>query len=246
MGVIGSGPHSFGFLAGNDLVFRQHTGVYGESDQQGVMGLSTAPDGTGVYGGSTVAKGGKGIGVRGETDSGVGVQGQAFGNGLAGNFIGPVKCSGDFDCGGKITTDDMALSGADCAEDFDVADMETSEPGTVMVVDDDGILKPCGEAYDNRVAGVISGAGEYKPGITLGKSESEKKRMPIGLVGRVYCKVDASYSSVRVGDLLTTSPTPGYAMKASDSAKALGAVIGKALRPLPGGQGLIPMLIALR
>ena len=35
-------------------------------------------------------------------------------------------------------------------------------------------------------------------------------------------------------------------MKASDSAKAPGAVIGKALRPLIDGQGLIPILIALQ
>ena len=34
-------------------------------------------------------------------------------------------------------------------------------------------------------------------------------------------------------------------MKASDAAKAYGAVIGKALHPLEDGQGLIPILIAL-
>jgi hypothetical protein len=66
------------------------------------------------------------------------------------------------------------------------------------------------------------------------------------LLGKVYCKVDAQYSPVEVGDLLTTSPTPGYAMKAGDPVKALGAMIGKALRPLSEGQGLIPILIALQ
>jgi len=34
-------------------------------------------------------------------------------------------------------------------------------------------------------------------------------------------------------------------MKAADPAKAFGAVIGKALRPFTGGQGLIPIFIAL-
>jgi hypothetical protein len=58
--------------------------------------------------------------------------------------------------------------------------------------------------------------------------------------------VDAQYSSIDVGDLLTTSPTPGHAMKASDPLRAFGAVIGKALRPLGSGRGLIPILIALR
>jgi hypothetical protein len=58
--------------------------------------------------------------------------------------------------------------------------------------------------------------------------------------------VDAQYSAVETGDLLTTSPTPGHAMKAHDQAKAFGAVIGKALRPLAAGQSLIPILIALQ
>jgi hypothetical protein len=49
-----------------------------------------------------------------------------------------------------------------------------------------------------------------------------------------------------MGDLLTTSPTPGHAMKADDPLKAFGAVIGKALRPLDEGEGLIPILIALQ
>ena len=47
-------------------------------------------------------------------------------------------------------------------------------------------------------------------------------------------------------DLLTTSASPGHAMKASEPLRAFGAVIGKALRPLAEGQGLIPILIALQ
>jgi hypothetical protein len=35
-------------------------------------------------------------------------------------------------------------------------------------------------------------------------------------------------------------------MKAADPTKAFGAVIGKALRPLASGKGLIPILIALQ
>jgi hypothetical protein len=58
--------------------------------------------------------------------------------------------------------------------------------------------------------------------------------------------VDTRFGSIDVGDLLTTSPNPGHAMKASDPLKAFGAVIGKALRPLNEGQGLIPILIALQ
>jgi hypothetical protein len=46
--------------------------------------------------------------------------------------------------------------------------------------------------------------------------------------------------------MLTTSPTPGHAMKVDDPLRAFGAVIGKALRPLSTGRGLIPILIALQ
>ncbi len=124
--------------------------------------------------------------------------------------------------------------------------MEAIDPGTVMVIDDNGAVKPSEQAYDKRVAGVISGGGNYKPGITLDKQSSGGNRKPIGLVGKVYCKVDANYSAVAVGDLLTTSPTSGHAMKVVDPVKAFGAVIGKALRPMTAGQGLIPILIALQ
>ena len=89
-GVVGrsDGGKSNGFLAGTDPQFRQSAGVYGESGQQGVIGLTTVSKGTGVYGGGTTAAGGAQIGVRGETSTGVGVQGQSFGAGLAGKFIG--------------------------------------------------------------------------------------------------------------------------------------------------------------
>jgi hypothetical protein len=70
--------------------------------------------------------------------------------------------------------------------------------------------------------------------------------VPIALVGKVCCKVDAAYGPINVGDLLTTSPTPGHAMKIGDRGRALGAILGKALAPLPSGQGLIPILVTLQ
>jgi hypothetical protein len=51
------------------------------------------------------------------------------------------------------------------------------------------------------------------------------------------------YGAIELGELLTTSPTPGHAMKADDPLKAFGTVIRKALRPLKEGQGLILILI---
>jgi hypothetical protein len=191
--------------------------------------------GRGVLGNSA-----HGIGVLGETVDGVAVYGNA-GSGLAGWFQGNVTVAGNV-----TITGDIFLAGADCAEQFDMAEAEPIEPGTVVVIDPEGGLRPSQQEYDKRVAGVISGAGGYRPGIVLDGQRPEDNRASVALVGKAYCKVDAAYSPIGVGDLLTTSPTAGHAMKACDSVKAFGSVIGKALRPLRDGQGLIPILIALQ
>ena len=143
-------------------------------------------------------------------------------------------------------TGDIFLPGADFAEDFDIVAPESAEPGTVMVIDEGGVLRQSEVAYDKKVAGVISGAGACRPGIVLDKQSGVESRATVALVGKVFCKVDAGYSSIEVGDLLTTSQTPGHAMKASDPLRAFGCVIGKALHPLHEGRSLIPILIALQ
>jgi hypothetical protein len=147
---------------------------------------------------------------------------------------------GDINVGG-----DVILQGADCAEQFGINGAEP-EPGTVLVIDEGGNLRESRDAYDKKVAGVVSGAGEYRHSILLDQQPQSEGRVPVALVGKAYCKVDAKYSPIKVGDLLTTSPTPGHAMKATDPARAFGAVIGKALKPLRSGRKLIPMLISLQ
>jgi hypothetical protein len=142
-------------------------------------------------------------------------------------------------------TGDIKLQGADFAEEFDVADMEQVDPGTVLVINDESTLRPCNDPYDKKVVGVVSGGNGFHPGIIL-DNKPMHKRTPVALSGKVYCNVDADYSSIAVGDLLTTSPTPGHAMKAIEPHKAFGSVIGKALRPLKEGRGIIPILVALQ
>jgi hypothetical protein len=69
----------------------------------------------------------------------------------------------------------------------------------------------------------------------------------VALAGRVYCNLDATETGVEPGDLLTTSPTPGYAMKATDYARAQGAILGKAMESLGKGQkGQILVLVTLQ
>ncbi|HMA34105.1 MAG TPA: hypothetical protein VKY74_06440, partial [Chloroflexia bacterium] len=59
-------------------------------------------------------------------------------------------------------------------------------------------------------------------------------------------KVDASFGAIHAGDLLTSSPHAGYAMKVTDKLAAMGAVIGKALGDLTTSTGTIPVLVTLK
>jgi hypothetical protein len=162
------------------------------------------------------------------------------------------SCTGGF-YGGNLLVDgnvcvkgDVILIntfGGDCAEDFDVNDTEASEPGTVLVIAVDGQLTTSSQAYDTRIAGVVSGAGELRPALILQRLKASHNQVPVALFGKVYCKVDASTAPVFAGDLLTTSVTRGHAMKVQDRARAVGAILGKALGNLEAGFGLIPILV---
>jgi hypothetical protein len=217
------------------------TGVLGKCNSgRGVAGLSNT--GQGVYGHSISQ-----AGIVGESDQFDGVFGISHNLNAAGvSAHNPGGLAGYFDGNITVTGDINLTNAADCAEDFNIGTHGTIEAGTVMVLGREGALFPSQRAYDKCVAGVISGAGDLKPGIVLDKQQSESNRQPIALLGKVYCKVDAQHGNIEIGDLLTTSPTPGHAMKAQDRARAFGSVIGKALRPLAEGQGLIPILIALQ
>lgn len=222
--------------------------IFVSSGNTGVIGFHGDPK----LSETTVANDGGRAGVFGASENGAGVLGYsrdpaspavyafggfraiALGRPLAGEFVGDVRVDGD-----------ILLTGADCAEQFDVADEGPIEPGAVVVIGRDGALRQSHEAYDTKVAGVVSGAGAYRPGIVLDRQERAAGRLSISLVGKVFCKVDGQYAPIAVGDLLTSSPTPGHAMKATDPRRAFGAILGKALRPWGDGSGLIPILVAL-
>ncbi len=137
------------------------------------------------------------------------------------------------------------FNNADCAEEFDLVEPGV-EPGTVMVLTDEGSLAPSEKPYDTRVAGVVSGAGSLRPALILDRRDTGTERAPIALVGKVYSRVDATDGPVRVGDLLTTAERKGHAMRIADPRRAFGAVLGKALAPLKSGCDLIPILVALQ
>ena len=138
------------------------------------------------------------------------------------------------------------LNAANCAVDFNVVDFASAEPGTVMVMVEDGQLRQSDRSFDKRVVGVVSGAKDTQSGIVLDRQIASFGRKPIAVMGKVFCKVDATLAPIEVGDLLTTSPTAGHAMKADNPNRAFGAVIGKALSTLRSGTGLMPVLITLQ
>jgi hypothetical protein len=137
--------------------------------------------------------------------------------------------------------------GADLAEPFAFSEQDI-DPGSVVVIDEKhpGQLKLSTEAYDTRVAGIVSGANGVKPGIALHQEGLIEGNHNVALTGRVYAQADARFGPIRPGDLLTTSDTPGHAMKVTDPARAQGAIIGKAMSALTEGSGMVLVLVTLQ
>lgn len=151
----------------------------------------------------------------------------------------------------RIVSDVLEIRGGmDLAEKFVIeGGAETIRPGMVMSIalDASGGLVPSSEAYDRRVAGVVSGAGGVNTGMILGQEGSPLNgEHAVALSGRVYCWSDASYGAIEPGDLLTTSPTTGYAMKVTEYDRAQGAILGKAMTSLDEGTGLVLVLVSLQ
>jgi len=239
-GVYGESRSGAGVLAKS----RSHAGVWAESRTFEAIHAESH-----FRGGGTVAaynlQEGDGFALYGN---------KAGDSGHAGFFEGAVWVRDNIGVGkdlevfGNITVHgDISLTSADCTEDFEiVVDECAAMPGTVMVLADEGALRQSSSEYDRRVAGVISGAGDYKPAIKLDRRESGVARVPVAMIGKVFCKVDADFGAIEAGDLLTTSGSAGYAMKAADPSRAFGAVLGKALRAHGSGKGLIPILVTLQ
>jgi hypothetical protein len=241
VGVFGSNEGSANVVdqpAGVVGASRLHYGVFGSSDGfDGVKGVSSSPQHAGVSAVNNAA-------ASGQVPSGFGVWASSNNTAVFARGTPAAYFEGDV-----LVTGDMVLvnQSGDLAEDFDVeAEPLNAEPGTVLVINEKGNLCASDVAYDTRVAGVVAGAGDLRPAVVLQRVPSKTPRSPIALVGKVFCKVDATFGGIVAGDLLTTSPTRGHAMKASDKPRAIGAMVGKALACLSTGSGLIPILVSPR
>jgi hypothetical protein len=152
------------------------------------------------------------------------------------------------DTAGVVSVGVLRITGgADLAEPFQMKEEELAK-GSVVVIDDEhpGRLKRSRNAYDTRVAGIISGANGVNPGIALHQEGVMEGGQNVALSGRVYVQADAAFGAIKPGDLLTTSDTPGHAMKVSEHGKAQGAILGKAMSGLKDGKGMVLVLVTLQ
>ena len=177
--------------------------------------------------------------------------GGTFASSARGQFL--VRAKGGAEFWGNVTVRDTVGNvllqfgqGLDYAEGFHVTDAGQAAPGTVLTIDpvNIGKLKVSSMAYDCRVAGIVAGANDLGSGVKLGGGQFDHN---VALAGRVYCNVDAIDAGIEPGDLLTTSATPGFAMKAVDRDRAQGAILGKAMERLAQGQkGQVLVLVTLQ
>jgi len=121
---------------------------------------------------------------------------------------------------------------ADLAEYYE-GDQDYEE-GTVLVFGGDKEVTTTTQINDTRSAGVVSANPAY-----VMNDEQKGIKVCIALAGRVPVKV---IGRVKKGDMLTTSATAGYAVKALNP--TLGAVIGKALEDKDYGEaGMIQVAV---
>jgi hypothetical protein len=246
-GVRGSSPNGIGVL--------------GDSNSRGVVGTlggSSCPGSyaVGACAGSAVADGlvaRTDVAANGPTAAAV----HAFNDAGGDLFIGEASGSrvARIDGSGKGFFDGgTQTGGADYAESMPADSVARLHPGDVLAID---------PQHGNRVqlssvpsSPLVLGVYSTRPSVlAVGKhrlGDSLAGEVPVALLGVVPTRVTVQNGPIRAGDLLTTSSRPGYAMRAPHVAVngitiySTGTILGKALTPLKGGQGIIEVLLMSR
>jgi Peptidase_G2, IMC autoproteolytic cleavage domain len=182
--------------------------------------------------------------VRGNGNVGLGITGPTEKLEVNGNL--KVSGTGNITATGTIEGANVKAKYQDVAEW--VESSQDLAAGTVVVLDSDKSNQVIAstQAYDSRVAGVIS----LRPGIVLG--EEGEGRVLVATTGRVKVKVDAANGPIKIGDLLVTSDKEGFAMKSIPvefggvRMHRPGTLIGKALEPMAHGTGEILVLLSMQ
>lgn len=234
----------------------------------GASVLAEAPGNIGVEGVS-----GTSIGVEGRSGSGNGVY--AYSNSSTG--MTAVSASGahiieGYDAGGanlrfyveratgNVKADGSFSGPADFAEMMPITGPKDNYTlGDVLIIGPDGNLARSDKPNATNLAGVYSARPGFlgdteiaAHGIESADSAQTQERVAVALVGIVPVKVTDENGAINPGDLLTTSSTPGYAMRAKPvvingvEIYPTGTILGKALEAWQTGSGLIQVLITLR
>lgn len=166
-----------------------------------------------------------------------------------------IELDADYSTGhkGRMILDEIQIKGgSDFAEDFSLKtspDEGIAEPGMLVSIDGsgEGKIVLSSKAYDKRVAGVVSGANGVSAGMRMGqRGTAADGDLPVALAGRVYVRTTEEGGAIKPGDFLTSSSTPGHAMKASSAKRAVGAIIGKAMTRRDPETGYVLLLINLQ
>jgi hypothetical protein len=138
--------------------------------------------------------------------------------------------------GRVLVTKKLSING-NCAQTSGACDLaetflalDHAQPGDVVSLDPARFkgLRLSAIPYDPAVAGVVS----TDPTLVMGQNDVPEG-IPIALAGVVPVKVTLENGPIAVGDALTSSSTPGHAMRAT----AAGPVVGKAMEPFDASQG---------
>jgi hypothetical protein len=259
-GVFGQNLSGYGIGVFGRSTGYEGTGVYGFTDNGfGVWAQSTASEGWAIM--ATATNGGDALHVYSNTgkaisvDSGASYFKDIYINGtehtsvgIAGDIIGVMKNTG---------TDNLELG--------DVVVIKGNSPAVLGEIPVTNVAKTS-KGYDSGVIGIVDSFVQITTTTQSHKATEDANRVSIqadktrqiktGDYIHVIThgefkaiKVDATYGAINPGDLLTTSPNPGYAMKVTpkiidgETFYPNGCIIGKSLGSLESGQGSVPIFV---
>ena len=104
--------------------------------------------------------------------------------------------------------------------------------GDIVVINENGDYERSTIPNDPMIVGAESAErGRFR--LKEGSQERAEGQRQVGIVGHIIVNVSAENGSIHPGDPLTTSSTPGHAMKATEP----GVIVGRALEVFDGSQG---------